>query len=225
VLCVLLFVVFSAARCRAEQGGGCRAAPRGAFRAFLEETGELAPPVVSVRFRAAVAAVRPEDDLGLRRLVLREADGHERRLAFALPSGALPVREGETYEFQVDVVAGAPGASGVVISDGEGLLFAAASDQRPGLRVLQAGLPGCEIELLPARCPERGREPCIASARNAPLRAARAGRAVTLLHGERAELDGYRVDVLAAQELRYDPACADAGTVALSYAITRLSRD
>jgi hypothetical protein len=221
----LLLVSLPAARCSAGRDEErCRAAPRATFRAFLEEGGEPMPPVVSERFSAAVVADLPEDEFGMRRLVLRGADGRERRLAYAFPGGALPVRAGEAHEFQIDVVAGSPAASGVVISDTEGLLFAAASDQRPGLHVLAGGIPGFELELLPATCPERGREQCISSARNAPLRVARAGRSVTLLHGESAALDGYRVDVLAAQEIRYDPRCADAGVVALSYAITRSPR-
>jgi hypothetical protein len=222
----LLLISFPAARCSAERTAeGCRAAPRGTFRAFLEEGGEPLPPVVSVRFSAAVVSGLPEDEFGMRRLVLRGVDGRERRLAYAFPGGALPLREGATYEFQVDVVAGFPDASGVAIADAEGLLFAAASDQRPGLHALKGGLPRFELELLPATCPERAREECIASARNAPLQVARAGRSVTLLHGESAELDGYRVDVLAAQEVSYDPHCTDAGVVALSYAITRSPRN
>ncbi len=173
-------------------------------------------------FRATLQAVIPPPDSGLTDLVLAESGGGRRQVAFASPTGLPPVNEGESYAFRLDYVGGAPDATAIVIRDGEGLLYAAATDQRPGAAVLRDGLPGFTLSLLPAECGSRLESECYEAVRNLGLAVEHAGRRVVLFQGESAVLDDYRVDCLIAQEVTYSSRCADAGLPGVSYVITRL---
>lgn len=221
-VCVSLILLAGGAGCpRAATPDGCDAEPSGSFRVFLDSA-ELMPPVYTVRFSAAVLEQLEADDLGLRRLRLTpDADGVERTLAYELPGGSLPVRVGEHYDFQVDQAAGFPSASGILIRDARGLLFAAASDQRVGARVLSRGVPGFEVDVVEGGCESRRSDRCYESVRNERLRVRHAGESVELYHGREAMLGEYRVLSLTAQVVRYREDCADAGLVAVSYALVR----
>jgi hypothetical protein len=202
----------------------CLAEPVGEFRVFVESR-TSPPPIASLGFNAEVVAHVPEDDIGFRRVVLRKEDDSESGLAYRMPGAVLPVRVGTKYGFRVEYVAGFPGASGLVIRDASGLLFAAASDQGPGERVLRQGVPGFELEVLPSDCRSRPHGRCYDSIRNTRLRVTHDGQSATLRHGGSASLGRYRVDALTAQEVVYRPGCADAGLVALSWSIVRSGPD
>lgn len=198
--------------------GGCAAEPRGQMVAFLEQG---ASPL-STRFTGTVVSVTPGSEPDAYRYVIRDAAGAERRLAYRAPDGPLPVEPGAAYEFQVDYVGGAPSASGLLIRDRRGLLFAGATDQGIGDHVLKEGLPDLALELRPAACPGRPAGECFESITNRPLRVTQGGRPADLLQGQSVRLGPYRVTCLAAQSVVYRSRCADAGLPAVSYLIVRV---
>jgi hypothetical protein len=220
--CASMIVLLSGAEChRGVASGGCAAEPVGSFHVFLD-TVELMPPVSSVRFTAMVLEKLDPDDLGLGRVRLADTAGVQRTLAYALPGGELPLEVRARYDFQVDHAAGSPTASGLIVGDSRGLLFAAASDQQVGARVLKDGLPGFEIDIAAGGCASRAGDRCYESVRNQRLRVRRAGETVELYHGSDSTLGGYRVSALTAQAVRYREGCADAGLIAVSYAVARV---
>jgi hypothetical protein len=199
-------------------GRGCEAEARGQMVAFLEQD---APPL-SARFSGTVVSVAPGSGPDAYRYVIRDAAGAERRLAYRAPDGPLPVKEGAAYEFQVDYVGGAPAASGLLIRDRTGLVFAGATDQGLGAHVLKDGLPGLTLELRPPACPGRAAGTCFESITNRPLRVTHEGRPADLLQGQSVRLGPYRVTCLAAQSVVYRSGCADAGRPGVSYLIARV---
>jgi hypothetical protein len=199
------------------ENGDCRAEPSGHMVAFLE--GDAAPP--SVRLEGTVVSFSAGPAADSYRYLIRDPAGVERRLAYRAPGGPLPIREGAAYEFVVEHVGGAPPASGLVIRDRAGLVFAAATDQRLGSHVLKDGLPDLELALLPPRCGSRPAGTCYEAILNQPLRATHSGRSVELLHGQSARLGPYRIDCLTAQAVTYRSQCADAGLPAVSYLVRR----
>jgi hypothetical protein len=185
--------------------------------AFLEEP---APPL-SARFAGVLVASSPGSEPDAYRYVIRDASGAERRLAYRAPGGPLPLRNGGSYEFQVDYVGGSPAASGLLIRDQAGLLFIGASDQRLGSHVLKKGSPPFTLALLPAACSSRRSDTCLDAVVNLPLQVRSADGSVELHNGESARLGTFRVTCLTAQAVSYSSRCADAGLPAVSYMIVR----
>lgn len=185
--------------------------------AFLEE-----PAVpLSVRFAGTLVASRVDPDPDVYHYVVRDTTGAERHLTYRAPGGPLPLREGSSYEFQVDYVGGAPPASGLLIRDGAGLLFAGASDQQLGSHVLKEGVPGFTLALLPPACSSRRSETCFDAITNVPLQVRAGDGAAELHNGESSRLGPFRVTCLTAQAVAYSGRCADAGLPAVSYVIVR----
>jgi hypothetical protein len=195
----------------------CLAEPLGAVVAFLEEP---APPL-SARFTGTFVASRADAEPDAYRYVIRDTTGKDRRLTYRAPGGPLPLQEGASYEFQVDYVGGAPPASGLLIRDGAGLLFAGASDQRLGMHALKEGLPLFTLALLPPTCSGRRTDTCFDAIINVPLRIRSADLTAELHNGESARLGPFRVTCLTAQAVTYSGRCADAGLPAISYIILR----
>ncbi len=196
---------------------GCGAEPKGSLVAFLEDP----EGPMSVRFTGIVVAVRPPNDLGLARFVIRDGEGRERRLTYGAAGVSLPIRQGDRYDFQVDHVGGFPEISGLLIRDSVGLLFAGVSDQNPGERALKEGVPSFDVAFAPTRCKSRPHGKCYDAIYNLPLRVSRQGKSATLFHGDSTRLGTYRVTCLTAQKVIYNDRCADAGLHGVSYAITR----
>lgn len=195
----------------------CEAAPPGPVVVF-----ERVPQDTGTRtFRAALAQVIPPADSGLTELIFVEPNGDRRTVAFASPAGLPPVPANTVCSLRLDFVGGEPDAVAIVIEDDDGLVYAAATDQRPGAAVLREGLPGWKVTLLPAGCDSRPGGPCYESIRNSGLAFEHEGQRVVLHHGESAEMGRFRVDCLIAQEVVYSPTCADAGLSGVSYAIAR----
>ncbi|HUD71505.1 MAG TPA: hypothetical protein VMQ62_06045 [Dongiaceae bacterium] len=215
-------LVLLALACRPVPGSGddtparCRAESLGSVRAFLE----AGAPATNT-FDATLEAAPKPGDGGLWKLALREASGATHTLTLISPVGAPHLEVGARYRIRVDYAPGYPPASGLLIwKEGE-LIYAAAGDPSPERRVLGEGVPGFEIARLPSRCANRGPTDCFDALRSAPLRIAHAGATVTLMQGESADLGGYRVTCLTAEEITYSARCADAGRVTLSYVIER----
>jgi hypothetical protein len=217
-----LFLVVGAPTC-ADSDTACTAEPIGAITAHL-----LTPtPATHLDVEGPVISLSPVDANGLQELVIRDAStggldtlrygvwGHPDRVV------SLPVTPGRTCRVVLDHVGGFPEASGILIQDEQGVLFAAASDRGPGELTLTGGVPGFGIALEPTDCVSRSADECFTYIRNMRLRVTRAEASVALIHGEEASLAGYRVVCLTAQEAEYTNACADAGVVNLSYVIAR----
>ena len=195
----------------------CKAAPLAAVHVAVAG---ITGPVSSMRFEGKVVSLSGVDELGNTRIKVQSTNGAEHVLSCRVGGKALPFETGKTYGFQVDYVAGAPALSGLLVRDGEGLLFVAVSDQRPGGRVLKAEF-GFKIELLGTTCPSRKEDRCYESIRNGLLRLTRGDNSVDLVNGESGTLAGFRAHCLVAQHVIYKKGCADAGLVALSYVIVR----
>lgn len=195
----------------------CGAEPLGQMVAFLEEDS----PPLSLRVKGTVVAISSTAPDAWR-YVIRDAAGAERRLAYRAPGGPLPVREGLTYDFQVDYVGGAPAASGLLVRDAAGLVFAGMTDTRLGSHVLKDGLPELAMALVASGCASRRSDPCYAAIVNQRLRATHAGRTLELMHGQSDRLGPYRITCLTAQAVTYRAGCADAGLPAVSYLVARV---
>jgi hypothetical protein len=217
-----LFLVVGAPTC-ADSDGTCTAEPVGAITAYLL----TAAPAAHLDVEGPVVSLSPVDANGIQEMVIRDAStggldtlrygvwGHPDRFV------ALPVTPGRSYRVTLDHVGGFPEASGILIQDERGVLFAAASDRGPGELALTGGVPGFGIALEPTDCVSRSTDECFTYLRNMRLRVTRAEASAALIHGEEASLAGYRVVCLTAQEAGYTNACADAGVVNLSYVIAR----
>jgi hypothetical protein len=198
----------------------CKAAPLEPVHVAVVGNTE---PVNSTRFEGKMLSRSHADKYGNIIIKIRDNNGMEHAVSCRVAGKPLPFEPGKTHNFQVDYVAGAPVLSGLLVRDGKELLFAAASDQRPGGRVLKDDF-GFKIELLATTCPSRQQDRCYESVRNAVLRVTRGDGSVDLVNGESAVLAGYRVHCLVAQHVAYKKGCADAGLVALSYVIVRESK-
>jgi hypothetical protein len=217
---------------------GCNepASPRGQFRAkSLAAEPCAAEPLapfdcapeggtsqVSIHFSAQVASIAVPDEFGRRLYVVREASGMEHRLAVQAPDPGLPVVTGQTYEFELERVGGMPAASGLIVRDPEGLVFAGASDQGVGDHVFRDGVPEVALQLLPSRCASRAQGDCFDAVFNRALEVSRGGEQVELFQGGRVSLGGYEVRCLIAQQVKYNTRCRDFALVAVSYTIARV---
>jgi hypothetical protein len=200
-----------------QDASGCRAAPSGQMTAFLEED---APPV-SAHLAGTVVHLSAAGKDSYR-YGIRDASGAERRLAYRAPRGPLPVKEGGAYDIQVDYVGGAPAASGLLVRDAAGLVFAGATDTRLGAHVLRDGLPDLTLALVASACASRRATDCYESITNQILRVTHGGRSVDLMNGQSARVGPYQVTCLAAQAVGYRERCADAGLPAVSYLVVRV---
>ncbi|MBI4094417.1 MAG: hypothetical protein HY436_01275 [Candidatus Liptonbacteria bacterium] len=196
----------------------CRTEPLGTVGVFLDET----QPRYSRTFLGTIEAFHAEVAQSPARIVVRPDDGSSLiNIHFRQPLASLRLPFGKHFRFHVDQAAGYPTVSGILMDDQGSLALAAASDDGPGRTVLREGVPGFQVEMLSSSCPSRPRGSCYESLRNAPLRFSRGGTRVELMHGEQADLQGYRIYVLTSQEIVYTNACADAGLIGLSYLIVR----
>ena len=196
----------------------CAAEPLAAFDC-AQEGGSASG---ALHFSGVVTAAEPADEFGRQRFNVREASGTEHRLAFQAPDQTLPVEVGKGYDFELDRVGGMPTASGLIVRDGQGLVFAAASDQGLGSHVLQAGVPGVGLELLPSTCASRAKGDCFDAVFNRALQVSYAGASAKLYQGQSAQLGGYEVRCLIAQQVTYSARCADYALHAVSYTIARV---
>lgn len=215
----LMLVVQCAADGAPDTGGGpkCDAEPRGRITAFVR--GESSS---SVMFTARVERHVPRTDGPAHRYVLREASGVTRELSVSSTEPVPGLEVGKEYRFRVDYKPGWPGASGLLISDGAGLLYAALTDQEVGRDVLADGVPGFSITLRAAECrSSRPHNSCFDSMINLPVEVRSSGDAVVLYHGESKPLGDYLVTVLTAQDVVYNKACKDAGVPRISLTIHR----
>ncbi len=217
-----LFLVVGAPTC-GDADSACTAEPVGAITAY---TLALSPST-HLDVEGPVVSLSPVDENGLQELVIRDAGTsgldtlrygireHPDRVV------ALPVTPGRSYRVVLDHVGGSPEASGILIEDDKGVLFAAASDRGPGELALTTGIPGFSLALEPTDCVSRSTGECFTFIKNMRLRVTHAEASVSLLHGEEAILADYRVVCLTAQDVEYTNACADAGLIHLSYVIAR----
>jgi len=196
----------------------CQAEPVGNVTAFLAEPNEIG----AFRLAGTLGAFPGPSSNGLSQLVIHDAQGADHVLAYEVPGSALPIQPGGAYTFVIEHVGRFPPASALLISDAKGLLFAGVSDIAVGGMVLTSGIPGFSFALLPSSCESRSHSECLESLRNAPLRVTRGGESVDLFNGESAELGGYRVTCLTAQELVLSNQCADAGMICVSYTLRRI---
>ncbi len=217
-----LFLVVGAPTC-GDSDGACTAEPVGAITAYtLDPT-----PVAHIDTEGPVISLSALDENGLQEMVIRDATtggldtlrygiwGHPDRVV------ALPVSPGRSYRVTLDHVGGFPEASGLLIQDDRGVLFAAASDRGPGELALTGGIPGFGLTLESSDCASRATDECFTYLRNMRLRVTRTEASAALFHGEETILAGYRILCLTAQEAGYTSTCADAGVIHLSYVIVR----
>ena len=197
----------------------CRAEPVGWVTVFLEQSRESR----SIRLSGTIVESEAPDDLGLRHYLIEDVSGARQQLTYGAPTDPPPLEQGRTCELQVDYVPGMPSPNGILVHDDKGFLFAAASDYGPGDRVLQEGVPGFRIKLVPSDCPNRSRNKCFESIVNIRLSVEYAGETVVLFQGQSARLGPYRVACLLAQDVIYSDTCADAGMFRVAYTITRVS--
>jgi hypothetical protein len=195
----------------------CMVKPAGEVTAFLEGTGAADVR----RIRATVVESGPPDESGFSHYILEDGDGRRHKLTYGGTREVPSLKEGVDYDFRIEYVPGMPSPSGIVITGDTGLLFAAASDYRPGARVLKESLPGFELELHPAECPNRSDSKCYDAVRNSRLEVRHRGETAVLYQGEKARLGPYVITCLIAQEVTYTDACADAGLFGVSYVIRR----
>jgi hypothetical protein len=196
----------------------CLAEPLAPFDCALE--GGMSG--ISIRFSGRVTGIEPADEFGRVHVVVREASGTDRRLTIQAPVQALPVANGGTYDFEIDRVGGMPTATGLIVRDDAGLVFAAASDQGIGDHVLAKGVPGITLALAASDCPSRPHDACVESVVNRTLRVSTAGKDAALHNGESATLGGYAVRCLIAQQVKYSNRCSDFALFEVSYTIARV---
>ena len=128
----------------------------------------------------------------------------------------LPVAVGKSYRFVVQYRPGMPDATGILVFDGDVLVFAALTDQ-----ILRFPIPQFEMAIGEPVCDSRGSTKCHESLVNVPLTIAHAGHTVTVHHGETARLGDYEIKALTVQRVRYASRCADAGLPAISFTVRR----
>jgi len=203
---------------------GCREEPLTGMTLFWEGD----DPPGSVRFTATVLDTQPLNDIGFRRYRL-DVDGRETEaplvLAYRDPLQGLPLEPGIRYDMQVDVHPGWPSLSSVLVWDDAGLLHAAVSDLEWGGRMLPGGVPGFDISVMAAGCPDRSDDSCYDSIHNLALTAVRDSIHARLFNGETAEVNGYRASCLIAQHVEYSDRCQDAGLLGISFVIRRMAEE
>lgn len=193
----------------------CEAQPAGTFNAFMEGSES------SAALDATVIGVTLLEGTARHRYLLRDGSGAVRNLT-VMGAHTLPrIEEGKPYTVRVDYVGGSPAASGMIVRDKNGLLFAALTDTGIASHVLKEGVPDFEIAMKPPECPGRSHGSCLESAVNLPVEFRSAGSAVTLYHGGSAILGGYTVSVLTAQSVKYSKRCQDGGMSGISFTIVR----
>jgi hypothetical protein len=195
----------------------CGRAPAGEVAVFLAG-GDTA----SV-FTGALQEAGPVAESGFRTYRFRESGGAEHVLSYRSPEGPLPLQVGGTYEVRVETVPGTPTPSALVVQDADGLLVVAASDYRPGDRVLTSGVDGFLIALDPSECGDRAADPCLESEVNGLLRVEHADSTIRLFQGDIGTVHGFRVRCLTARFVTYSSTCADAGVFGVSYIVERVS--
>jgi hypothetical protein len=179
-------------------------------------------PGTSTRFSGQVTGIEPADEFGRLHYVVREASGAEHRLALKAPDQTLPIVSGGTYDFELDRVGGTPTASGLIVRDEAGVLFAAASDQGIGDHVLADGAPGITLGLVALDCSSRPHDACVEGIFNRTLQVSIAGQEAALHNGESAVVGGYSVRCLIAQQVKYSARCRDFALFGVSYTIARV---
>ena len=152
--------------------------------------------------------------------LLRDESG-VRRLSYRAPEPMPSIVAGHAYDLQIEYIGGYPAASGIVVKDERGLLFAAATDQQAFQHVLKNGIEGFDIAMSDAGCPSRSHERCYDAVFNQKVRFARGAGSASLTNGQSAAVGDFRVHVLTAQKVVYNKGCADAGLVGVSFTVTR----
>lgn len=189
----------------------CSTAPLGSTNAFF------AGGRPSREVTATVATITPlEDPAGFR---YDMTDGT--RLTWIAREPLGHVEAGKTYRLVVDYAGGAPDASGILVFDGERLLFAAVTDQTAFRRVLRNGIPGFTVAAAESPCASRDRTKCHEAMVNLPLVFEHGGARTALYQGQAARAGDFEIRVLTAQKVRYSSRCADAGLPGVSFTITR----
>lgn len=195
----------------------CSAEPQAPFDCAVEG----APSDPSLHVTGQVTAIEAPDDMGRRHIAVSERTGTVYRLAVQPSDLELPLETGHTYDFELDRVGGMPPASGLIVRDADGIVFAGASDQGIGMHVLTGGVPGVGLELLAPTCPSRGAGECYDAVFNRALKLTLGGETVELHQGESVQLGGYVVHCRIAQQVKYSARCADFAMHAVSYTIAR----
>lgn len=193
----------------------CEAQPAKTFRAFIE--GAQSPTETDATVIGHVVLDSP----ARHRYLLRDASGAESRLTVMGDQPVPGIEEGKSYSFRVDYVGGSPTASGIIVRDQDGILFAALTDGRIGSHVLKEGIPDFEVAMKPPECAGRAHGSCLESAVNLPVEIRSGASAAILYHGESAILGRYTVSVLTAQKVKYSRHCKDAGVSGISFTIAR----
>jgi hypothetical protein len=145
----------------------------------------------------------------------------ERKIHVSAAGSELPLRKGRAYEFQIETVGGFPTASGMIVRDSTGIVFAGASDQTLGSHVLKEGVPGFTMTLISTECPSRPHDDCYDGLYNLRLVVTHAGRTVRLMHPDSGRLDDYLITCRLAQRVVYNSKCADAGLPGVSWTMDR----
>lgn len=192
----------------------CVAEPLAAFDASLD----IPMSESAVEFEGVLEAVDPVDEFGRVSYRFTSAAGPRRVM---VRGGTLPLRAGASYQVRVERVGGSPPASGLLIQDGGGLVFAAASDQTIGGHVLGGGVPGFALRLEDAGCASRGAGECFRAAVNRVLRVQHGDASATLHHGDGARLGAFDVRCRVAQQVDYGGGCPDFALHAVSFTIAR----
>lgn len=193
-------------------GDRCSTPPAGSVKVFFSGDEPSREAV------AAVAAMVPLAELeGFR---YEMSDGSRLTWIAKEPIPALEI--GRTYRFVVDYAPGSPDASGILIFDGERLLFAAPTDQEPIQHVLEQGVPRFTIATGDPTCRSRGRTKCHEALVNLPLTVDYAGARKVLYQGERLHMGEFEIHALTSQKVTYASRCADAGLPGVSFTIQRM---
>ena len=200
------------ASCGVSGGGHCSKPPAGSVNAFFPGR-EPSRDVV-----ATVSSITPLTELGGFRYDM--SDGA--RLTWISASPIAGVTEGARYRFVVDYAGGFPDASGIVVYEGDRLLFAGHTDQKPFEHVLKNGIPGFTIAFGEPACSSRDSSRCHESIVNLPLVVVHGEERRSLHQGETARVGDFEVRLLTSQRVTYSSSCADAGLPGVSFTIARV---
>jgi len=221
VLILVAFPNLINSRCLEQKAGpDCTAEPKGNVVVFLDVARE--PMIGHFKGKVVVDSL-PNSTSGLQYFGIRDSLGTRYRLGYDGKGEPLPIQVGRQYELEVDHLGRFPAVMGILVSDAKGLLFAAASDLKVGGQVLTSGVPGFDLELLPATCPSRPHGICYDAIYNLPLRVTHRGKSATLVHAASVHLGRYRIICLTAQRVVTSRNCADATQFGISYIITRVA--
>jgi hypothetical protein len=185
----------------------------------IQVEGSGIPPVF--RVRGSVSQVEASGGASDLRFVLNDESGANWSIRVTSPVQIVPLSGLSGAQAVVEIVAGFPTVYGLSIVDSMGVVLAGASDQAIGEHVLKEGAPGFRLSLLPGDCRRRPGPDCTLSVRNLRLAVEHQGQNALLANGDSVVLDGCRVHCMIAEEIEYDPRCADAGLHAVSWVILR----